>query len=208
MKIELNNREVRVLGCLMEKSMVTPEVYPLSLNALINACNQKSNRKPVVSWDENTVQDTADTLERKGWVNRSLAGRVPRYEECLTRQLNMVAAEAAALCVLLLRGAQTPGQIRSRTDRMYAFDSLEGVQETLNRLMEWGLARKLDLVPGHKEARYAHLLGEVSDAVADSDEEPVAPLEKRMRALETALADLGKRVDALERRLDSDARLK
>jgi len=104
MDILINNQEARVLGCLMEKAMATPEYYPLSLNSLANACNQKSNRDPVVSWNEQTVEDAVDGLEKNGLVNRSTVGRVPKYEEIFTRQHNMVASEAAVLCVLLLRG--------------------------------------------------------------------------------------------------------
>lgn len=166
----LNNQEVRVLGCLMEKAMATPEYYPLSLNALANACNQKSNREPVVDWDEQTIEDAADDLEKKDWVNRSTVGRVPKYEETFTRQHNMVASEAAALCVLLLRGPQTPGAIRSRTDRLYSFDSLEALQATLDRLCEWGHVHRLARLPGHKESRYRHLLSGEPDTATDTPE--------------------------------------
>lgn len=222
MEIALNAYEIRVLGCLMEKSMATPEYYPLSLNALVSACNQKSNRDPVVAWDEETVRVAADGLEHKGLVNRGTTGRVPRYEECLTRQLNMVTAEAAVLCVLLLRGPQTLGQIRSRTDRLYVFDSLEAMQDPLERLMEWGFVRKLERLSGHKEARYMHLLENAPDCVAGADDgtasvarpnvirpniagtgpaetdasaDLIARLEKRVQVLEAVLADLKKRLD-------------
>ena len=179
MDILINNQEARVLGCLMEKAMATPEYYPLSLNALANACNQKSNRDPVVSWNEQTVEDAVDGLEKNGLVNRSTVGRVPKYEEIFTRQHNMVASEAAVLCALLLRGPQTPGAIRSRTDRLHAFDSLDALQETLNRLCEWGHARRLERLPGRKECRYMHLLSGGSDDDVDSAEktDPVVPSE-------------------------------
>lgn len=179
MDITINNQKARILGCLIEKAMATPDYYPLSLNALTNACNQKSNREPVVSWDEQTVEDAVDDLEKIGLVNRSTVGRVPKYEEIFTRQHNMVASEAAVLCVLLLRGPQTPGAIRSRTERLHAFDSLDALQETLDRLCEWGHVHRLERLPGHKECRYMHLLsGEPDDAV-DSVEKthPVVPCE-------------------------------
>lgn len=179
MDITINNQKARILGCLIEKAMATPDYYPLSLNALTNACNQKSNRDPVVSWDEQTVEDAVDDLEKIGLVNRSTVGRVPKYEEIFTRQHNMVASEAAVLCVLLLRGPQTPGAIRSRTERLHAFESLDALQETLDRLCEWGHVHRLERLPGHKECRYMHLLsGEPDDAV-DSVEKthPVVPCE-------------------------------
>jgi uncharacterized protein YceH (UPF0502 family) len=197
----LNHKEARVLGCLMEKSLATPEYYPLSLNALANACNQKSNRDPVVDWDEPTIQDAAEGLEKKGLLNRSTVGRVPKYEETFTRQHNMVASEAAVLCVLLLRGPQTPGAIRSRTDRLHAFDSLDALQETLDRLCEWGHIRRLVRLPGHKECRYRHLFsGEPDDGAATAaTADPVPPsddidrlarLEAEIQSLKNELADL------------------
>jgi len=175
MDILLNDQEVRVLGCLMEKSMATPDYYPLSLNALTNACNQKSNRDPVVDWDEETVQDAVDALCKKNLVNRSAVGRVPKYEETFTRQHNMVTSEAAVLCALLLRGPQTPGAIRSRTERLHAFDSIDDLLETLDRLCEWGHARRLEKLPGHKESRYMHLFSGEPDDVAEPSE-AAAPL--------------------------------
>ena len=201
MDILINNQEARVLGCLMEKAMATPEYYPLSLNALANACNQKSNRDPVVSWNEQTVEDAVDGLEKNGLVNRSTVGRVPKYEEIFTRQHNMVASEAAVLCVLLLRGPQTPGAIRSRTDRLHAFDGLDALQETLDRLCEWGRVHRLERLPGHKECRYMHLLSGMSDDDAEPSEttDPVVPsddtdrlmrLEADIQTLKGELADL------------------
>ncbi|MCB2145131.1 MAG: DUF480 domain-containing protein [Deltaproteobacteria bacterium] len=201
MDIMINGQEARVLGCLMEKAMATPEYCPLSLNALINACNQKSNRDPVVDWDEQTVADAVDGLEKNGLVNRSTVGRVPKYEEIFTRQHNMVASEAAVLCVLLLRGPQTPGAIRSRTDRLHAFDSLEAVQETLDRLCEWSLVRRLARLPGHKECRYMHLLsGEPDDGTENAgtadpvilpdETDRLARLEAEIQSLKDELADL------------------
>lgn len=201
MNIMLNDQEARVLGCLMEKAMATPEYYPLTLNALTNACNQKSNRNPVVDWDEQIVQDAVNGLEKKGLANRSTLGRVPKYEETFTRQHNMVASEAAVLCVLFLRGPQTPGAIRSRTDRLHAFHSLEALQETLDRLCEWGHVRRLKRLPGRKESRYSHLLSGETDDGADTPEtfDPVPEsgepgqmerLEEEIQSLKKELADL------------------
>ena len=201
MDILINPQEVRVLGCLMEKAMATPEYYPLSLNALTNACNQKSNRDPVVSWDEQTVEDAVDGLEKNGLVNRSTVGRVPKYEELFTRQHSMVASETAVLCVLMLRGPQTPGAIRSRTDRLHAFDSLDALQETLDRLCEWGHLQRLKRLPGHKECRYMHLFSgepspdanpsETADPVAPSDEtDRLMRLDVEVQSLKAELADL------------------
>ena len=201
MDIMLNGQEARVLGCLMEKAMATPEYYPLSLNALTNACNQKSNREPVVDWDEQTVADAVDGLEKKGLANRSTVGRVPKYEETFTRQHNLVTTEAAVLCVLLLRGPQTPGAIRSRTDRLHAFEGLEAVQETLDRLGEWGHLRRLERLPGHKESRYQHLLsGEADDGAAvpetvhpvpvSGETDQLARLDAEIQSLKDELTDL------------------
>lgn len=201
MDILMNDQEARVLGCLMEKAMVTPEYYPLSLNALTNACNQKSNRDPVVAWDEQAVEDAVDGLEKNGLVNRSTVGRVPKYEEIFTRKHNMVASEAAVICVLLLRGPQTPGAIRSRTGRLHAYESLDALQDTLDQLCEWGHIRRLERLPGHKECRYMHLLsgeldddadsGETSDQVVPSDDtDRLMRLEAEIQFLKDELASL------------------
>ena len=192
MDILLNDQEIRVLGCLMEKSMATPDYYPLSLNALTNACNQKSNRDPVVDWYEDTVQDAVDSLCKKNLANRSAVGRVPKYEETFTRQHSMVASEAAVLCALLLRGPQTPGTIRSRTERLHAFDSLEAVQQTLEQLDEWGHVRRLERQPGHKEARYTHMLSGEPDQGIDRPEaaEPVPLVDDDANRLEQLAAEV------------------
>lgn len=157
--IDLTAMESRVLGSLIEKELATPEYYPLSLNALVNACNQKSNREPVVSYDEQTVRDVVDGLVQKELVFRSGVGRVPKYEELFTRKHNFVTRESAALCILLLRGPQTIGEIRGRAARLCTFESLEEVHETLDRLAEWQMVRQLPLQPGQKESRFVHLLG-------------------------------------------------
>ncbi|MFZ0614706.1 MAG: YceH family protein [Desulfobacterales bacterium] len=164
---DLTAMEARVLGSLIEKELATPEYYPLSLNALVNACNQKSNREPVVSYDEQTVGDVVDGLVQKELVFKSGVGRVPKYEELFTRKHNFVTRESAVLCILLLRGPQTIGEIRGRTARLCTFESLEEVQETLNRLAEWQMVRQLARQPGQKESRFVHLLSAQPEAEKD-----------------------------------------
>lgn len=155
----LTVREIRIVGSLMEKALSTPDYYPLSLNALTNACNQKSNRDPVVIYDESDVQVALDGLEEKNLVNQSRVGRVPKYEELFSQKHNLVPREAAVLCVLMLRGPQTAGEIRGRTGRLCVFENLTEVAETLAKLAEWGLVQRQARLPGHKESRYTHLLG-------------------------------------------------
>jgi uncharacterized protein len=172
--ILLNNVEARVLGALIEKDITTPDYYPLSLNALVNACNQKNNREPVMTLDEAAVREALDGLH-----NKSLAGpasgadsRVTKYEHRLQEIFNFTRGETAILCVLLLRGPQTPGELRGRTERMHRFEDLTEVQSSLQRLMQRDppLARVLPRQPGTKESRYMHLLcGDIKDlGVADA----------------------------------------
>jgi uncharacterized protein YceH (UPF0502 family) len=161
----LTQVEVRVLGSLIEKEITTPEYYPLTLNALVNACNQISNRDPVVSFDERTVARALESLREKKltWMVTGI-GRVPKYEHRFSETLKLAEQELAVLCVLMLRGPQTVGEIRGRTGRLYEFKELEEVELTLQALMtaESPLAVKLPRQPGTKESRYAHLLaGEV-----------------------------------------------
>ena len=157
--------EVRVLGSLIEKEITTPEYYPLTLNALTNACNQISNRDPVVSFDDKTVARALESLREKrlAWMVTGV-GRVPKYEHRFTEALQLAEQEVAVLCVLMLRGPQTVGEIRGRTGRLYEFKELEEVELTLQALMaaQPPLALRLPRQPGTKESRYAHLLaGEV-----------------------------------------------
>jgi uncharacterized protein YceH (UPF0502 family) len=162
MEIRLTENEVRVLGALIEKDITTPEYYPLSLNALVNACNQKSNRDPVMQLDEDAVRDALDGLqqERMAGPARGADGRVTKYEQRLQEVFNFTRAETAVLCVLLLRGPQTPGELRGRTERLHHFEALDDVQSALQKLMqrEPPLAKVLPRQPGTKESRYAHLL--------------------------------------------------
>jgi uncharacterized protein YceH (UPF0502 family) len=158
MDIVLSDKEVRVLGSLIEKELSTPDYYPLSVNALTNACNQKSSRDPVVSYTEQAVEAVVDDLAQKDLVHKSRAGRVPKVEERFTHAHNLVPRESAALCVLLLRGPQTVGEIKGRTARLCKFESLDEVCETLDHLEEYGFARRLPRQIGRKESRYSHLL--------------------------------------------------
>lgn len=158
MDILLTDDEVRVLGCLMEKEMATPDYYPLTLNALTNACNQKSNRNPVVSYDEGTVIYALNGLREQKLVRQSDLGRVSKYEQIFSQELKLVASEQAIICILLLRGPQTIGEIRSRTERLYTFPGLDQVQETISNLEDRELVNKMPRQPGRKESRYAHLL--------------------------------------------------
>ncbi len=180
MALELSEVEVRVLAALVEKETTTPEYYPLSLNALINACNQKSNRDPVMTLDEEAVRKALRSLTERAMV-RSASGdsRVAKFEHRLNELYNFHRHEIAVLCVLLLRGPQTPGELRTRCERMYAFEDLDAVHAALNLLMrrEPALVKVLPRQPGTKESRYMHLLS--GDA---------APAEGRTAAEETANA--------------------
>jgi len=199
MALELTEAEVRVLGALMEKEITTPEYYPLSLNALVNACNQKSNRDPVVAYDEQTVDGALSELRGKGLAVR-ISGhdmRVPKHQHRLSEFFNLGRRESAVLCTLMLRGPQTVGELRGRSERLYDFDDLPAVEACLNRLMEWQpdpLATTLPRQAGFKETRYAHLLsGEPHVQSAQSPvarEDPVARLQAAVENLEREVADL------------------
>ena len=161
--------EVRVLGSLIEKDITTPEYYPLSLNALVNACNQKSNRDPVMQLNEDAVRDALEGLQEQRLAGpaRGADSRVTKYEQRLQEVFNFTRAETAVLCVLLLRGPQTPGELRGRAERMHRFETLEDVQSAVQKLMQRDppLAKVLPRQPGTKESRYAHLLaGDVVEA--------------------------------------------
>src|SRR5438046_3014415 len=169
----LNEVECRVLGALVEKEAATPEYYPLSLNALVNACNQKSNRDPVMNLDEAAVREALHSLEGQSLV-RSVSPadtRVTKYEHRLQEAYNFYRHEIAILCLLLLRGPQTPGELRSRSERLHTFDDLGAVQWSLQHLMkrEPPLVKPLPRQPGTKETRYGHLL---SGDVAQAEPEP------------------------------------
>src|ERR1700690_365011 len=190
----LDTAEVRVLGALIEKEATTPEHYPLSLNALVNACNQKSNRHPVVDYDEDTVSDAIDRLrEKRLAVVLVGSGRVTKYSQRVSETLNLGRRELAVLCTLLLRGGQTLGEIKDRSERMFAFADLDETARALEKLAEWpegALVRKLARQPGQKEARYAHLLAGEPAIEADA-EAPVAAQPSRVAQLEDEVRELG-----------------
>jgi uncharacterized protein YceH (UPF0502 family) len=194
--IPLSDVEARVLGSLVEKETATPEYYPLSLHALVAACNQKSNREPVMSLDENTVHAALETLRAKGLMLNISGGdhRVHKFAHRLGEVFNFDRREQVLLCVLMLRGPQTVGELRGRTERLYNFDSLADVEATLNRLAErtTPLVKKLARRPGEKESRFAHLLsGDVETAEPAIAPAPrPSPLEARVAQLESDLAEL------------------
>ena len=169
MSILLNSIEARVLGALVEKDITTPDYYPLSLNALVNACNQKNNRDPVMTLDEAAVREALDDLQNKNLAGAASGAdsRVAKYEHRLQEMFNFTRGETALLCVLLLRGPQTPGELRTRTERMHRFEDLTEAQSSLQRLMQRDppLATVLPRQPGSKESRYMHLLcGDMKDS--------------------------------------------
>ena len=173
MQVILTDIEARVLGSLIEKDIATPDYYPLSLNALVNACNQKNNREPVMTLDENSVRDALSKLQEKRLAGPASGAdsRVTKYEHRLQEAYNFDRREIAILCVLLLRGPQTPGELRGRTDRMYHFDTLEDVVSTLDRLAHRDppLAAMLPRQPGTKESRYMQLFSGEAPAVFAAD---------------------------------------
>ncbi len=160
--MDLRPSEIRVLGCLMEKQRTTPDAYPLSLNALRLACNQSTNRDPVVDYDEDVIRDATTRLQRRG-LTRLASGagsRTAKFRHLLAERLPLDDGEHAVMCVLMLRGPQTPGELKQRTERMHAFADLGGVDAALQRLIERELVERLPRRPGQKEERYAHLLAE------------------------------------------------
>jgi len=205
--IILSDVEARVLGCLVEKDITTPEYYPLSLNALVHACNQKSNREPLMNLEEDVVRQALRALGEQ-MLARSASGdsRVAKYEHRLPDTFNFTRPETAILCELLLRGPQTPGELRSRAERMHPFEDLSVVQSTLKHLMEreQPLVKLLPRQPGNKEARYAHLLsGDVELREAPQAKEAAvsssAIENARMTGLESEIAGLQKEVADLKR---------
>jgi uncharacterized protein YceH (UPF0502 family) len=205
MSLQLTDTEVRVLGALIEKDITTPDYYPLSLNALVNACNQKNNREPVMNLDEDSVSDALATLQEKRLAGPASGAdsRVTKYEHRLQEVFNFDRREIAIVCVLLLRGPQTPGELRGRTDRMYRFEALDDVVSTLDRLAqrEPPLAAVLPRQPGTKESRYMHLFS------GDSPPIEATPLRvqshpsanpDRISQLESEVADLRREVSEIQ----------
>lgn len=179
MQFQLNPTEARVLGALIEKEITTPEYYPLSLNALVNACNQKSSRDPVLQLDESAVRQAADHLEELNLAGRVHDSRVIKFEHHARQQLDLRRPEIAVLCLLLLRGPQTSGELRNRADRLYTFEDIPAVQTTLERMSRPitepdqkprpALVTQLPRRPGEKESRYAHLLSGEPAAATPTD---------------------------------------
>jgi uncharacterized protein YceH (UPF0502 family) len=213
MDILLSDKEVRVLGSLIEKELSTPDYYPLSVNALTNACNQKSSRDPVVSYSEQTVEEVVADLTHKGLAHKSRVGRVPKVEERFTHMHNLVPRESAILCVLLLRGPQTVGEIKGRTARLCNFESLDEVHEILGHLEEYGFVRRLPRQPGRKESRYIHLLcgepeiAEVETALTTGhgvamESERIGKVEQDIKTLRNDLAELKREFQEFKKQLE------
>jgi len=208
MDLLLRPTEVRVLGSLLEKEVTTPEYYPLSLNALVNACNQKSNRDPVVQFDSDTVEQALNALRDKGLLLAitGAGSRVPKYGHRFAEKLNLGRRELAILCELMIRGPQTLGELRTHCERMHPFDDLAEVEAVIERLPE--LVVKLSRRPGEKEIRYAHLLSG-TPAIPEAQGEPPQPRAgrvdsdraerpDRIAALETEIAQLRDEIENLK----------
>lgn len=221
---DLDAVETRVLGALVEKEITTPDYYPLSLNALVNACNQKSNRDPVMELDESSVRMALRSLDDKALARSAVAGdsRVAKYEHQLQEAFNFTRPEMAVLCELMLRGPQTPGELRGRASRLHPFEDLSAVHSALQRLMHRDppLAKLLARQPGTKEARYAQLLsGDVPDGASapDAPESPVqtasssrghaaddrlAPIEEEIAAIKNEIAQLKQQFAEFRKQFD------
>jgi uncharacterized protein YceH (UPF0502 family) len=217
--VDLTAPEIRVLGCLLEKQRTTPEAYPLSLNALRLACNQSTNRDPVVDYDEATIRDALHRLSRRRWARLASGpgSRAPKYRHLLDEALGLPEDELAVLTVLMLRGPQTPGELKQRTERLHPIPDLGAIHATLERLIDRELAARLDRRPGQKEERYSHLLGDEAIPVATVEAAPaeipalaapppvedsrVERLEEEVAALRADLAALRSTLDALRAEL-------
>src|SRR5271154_1201979 len=218
MEFRLKETEARVLGSLVEKDITTPEYYPLSLNALLNACNQKSNRDPVMQLDEDAVRKALDGLQqhRMAGSARGADSRVTKYEQRLQELFNFTRPETAVLCVLLLRGPQTPGELRGRAERLHRFETLEDVQSALQKLIqrEPPLAKVLPRQPGTKESRYVHLMaGDVAEGDFveqtgamvgrnSTDAERIARLEDDVAGLRRELGDVKHQLERFRKQFE------
>jgi hypothetical protein len=187
--------ELRVLGCLIEKQRTTPDVYPLSLNALRLACNQSTNRDPVVDYDEPTIRAALEKLSNRQWARLASGpgSRAVKYRHLFDEALGLTGAETSLLAVLMLRGQQTVGELKARTERLHRFESLPQVDEMLNALAARELVVRLERRPGQKEERWAHLLGGDNEPTRTAGQEPPQPpsaLEERVERLEAEVAEL------------------
>jgi uncharacterized protein YceH (UPF0502 family) len=201
--------ELRILGCLIEKQRTTPDAYPLSLNSLRLACNQSTNRDPVVEYDEPTIRAALERLGRKGWTRLASGpgSRAAKYRHLLDEALQLTPSELAIAAVLMLRGPQTPGELKGRTERLYPLGSLEDVEGVLDRLIERELVVRLERRPGQKELRYAQLLGgeapeaAVTEVVpAASGDDGIEELRARVERLEDEVVSLRSALDSLRGR--------
>ena len=199
--------EIRVLGCLIEKQRTTPDVYPLSLNALRAACNQATNRDPVVAYDEETIRAALHRLGRRGWTRLASGARAAKYRHLLDEKPGLARDEQALLAVLALRGPQTPGELKTRAERMQRFADLAAMEATLARLIERDLAVRQPRRPGQKEERYAHRLSDDLDEDMPPAPPPAAAApeprqeDDRLARLERRVEALAAQVDELQRRL-------
>ena len=206
--MDADDVEIRVLGCLIEKQRTTPDQYPLSLNALRLACNQATNREPIVDYDEAAIRAALERLSRRNWVRLATGpgSRVAKYRHLLDDALGRVPSQIALLAVLMLRGPQTPGELKQRVERLYPYGSLEDVQKTLDVLAEHDLVEKLPRRPGQSQDRWRQLLGggggagEEDEAPRVAERESVAatqsPLEERVARLERQVAELQRALGA------------
>jgi uncharacterized protein YceH (UPF0502 family) len=208
--VEPDAVEIRVVACLVEKQRTTPDQYPLTLNALRLACNQSTNRDPVVDYDESTIRSALDRLGRRKWTTLASwsTARSVKYKHLLDEALGLGDAQLALLCVLMLRGPQTPGELRQRTERIHAFDSGEQLERTLDELVERELAVALPRRPGERGQRYAHRLAEVEEEAASEAAPAAAPpppaadgLAPRLERLEVEVAALREQLQALREQL-------
>jgi len=207
---QLDDAELRVLGSMMEKSRTTPDYYPMTINSLVAACNQKTSRNPVVQYDNDTVINAVNTLKRRGLVSTATGGtdRVVKYKHNFAIVYPVIPSEVAIICLLILRGPQTPGELNTNSGRLYEFESIEEVQEMLDKLAseEKPFLKQLERRPGQKEARYIHLLGGSTDwseenFTADTPSRSSGELEARVTKLETELAELKEAFDKLMKEL-------
>jgi uncharacterized protein YceH (UPF0502 family) len=207
--VDLDPVEIRVLGCLLEKQRTTPDAYPLSLNGLRLACNQSTNRDPVVEYDEATIRDALQRLGRRRWTRLTSGhgSRAAKYRHLLEEELGIHRPEQAVLAVLMLRGPQTPGELRARTERLYAFPDAAALQAALDELVRREFAVRLDRRPGQKEERYMHLLADDAPEAPEVPEPapaaaggvPAEPRESRLDRLEREVAELREQVATLLR---------
>ena len=203
--MDLDDAEIRVLGCLIEKQRTTPDQYPLSLNGLRLACNQATNREPVVDYDEATIRAALDRLSRRGWVRLASGpgSRVAKYRHLLDEALGRVPSQIALLAVLMLRGAQTPGELKQRVERLYPYGALEDVQSALDALATEGLVEKLPRRAGQSQDRWQQLLGAGSEAAEPHDSTGGESVYQTQSSLEDRVARLEAQVAELQRALEA-----